>query len=130
MKIQKYNDYIKESDNSTDSSKIKDNSYITDVKELITKTVENNNEDFEEFINSFIKYPNETRIEGLINESDIYEFYLKYRNDIDEILNDIKFFDENPSQMGVFSLYEYIIIGTQMTIQEIVKKIKETITKE
>ena len=43
---------------------------------------------FSSFVESFIKNPEDVKIEGLINDSDIYEFYLKWRNDIDEILND------------------------------------------
>ena len=43
-----------------------------------------------DFIESFVRNPEESQIEGLINDSDIYDFYLKYRNQVDEILSKIK----------------------------------------
>ena len=43
---------------------------------------------------------------------------------IDEILNDIKFYDEIPSELNVFGLYDYIITGTNRSVQEIIKMIK------
>jgi hypothetical protein len=125
MKIKKYLQYLKESDDIQDAPEVQNSSEIeSELKDLIEKTIDNNNQEFDEFVNSFIKYPNETRIEGLIDESDIYEFYLKYRNEIDEILNEVNFFESIPSDLAVFSLYEYIIKGTQRTIEEVVKKFK------
>ena len=75
------------------------------------------------FKESFIKDPKEVKIEGLINDSDIYDFYLKYRNEIDELLGDINFYDEVPSEINVFGLYDYITKGTMKAVEEIVKKI-------
>jgi hypothetical protein len=80
---------------------------------------------FEEFVSAFIRNPEETQIEGLINDSDVYYFYLKYRNDIDELLSKIKFYDEVPSEITSFSLYDYVIKGTKKAISEIVTMISE-----
>jgi hypothetical protein len=44
-----------------------------------------------------------------------------YRNDIDEVLNDIKYFDEIPTENNSFGLYEYTLNGTKRTITEIIK---------
>ena len=41
--------------------------------------------DLKSFKDKFVKSPEDTKIEGFINDSDIYEFYLKFRNDIDEL---------------------------------------------
>jgi hypothetical protein len=98
---------------------------IDEVKSLIESTIENSGGDFESFIDSFIKEPNEVRIEGLINESDIYDFYLKYRNQIDESLNDINFYDNPPSEIGALGLYEYTIKGTMISVQEFVKQLSK-----
>ena len=49
---------------------------IDEVKSLIESTIENSGGEFKSFIDSFIKEPNEVKIEGLINESDIYDFYI------------------------------------------------------
>ena len=93
------------------------------VKELIDGTIEKSGGEFESFKESFLKDPKETKIEGLINDSDIYDFYLKYRNDIDEMLGDINFYDEVPSENNVFGLYDYVIQGTMKAVEEFVKKI-------
>ena len=102
-----------------------DNSKYTEIKDelksMIEKTIEKSGGEYKSFIESFIKDPKETKIEGLINDSDIYEFYLKFRNDIDEVLNDIKFFDEVPSESNTFGLYDYIIDGTSRSVEEVIK---------
>lgn len=110
-----FNSIIKE---QVDSSKYEE--MKSSIKELIENTVSNIGGDFKTFVKSFNQNPEDIKIEGLINDSDIYEFYLKWRNDIDEILNDINFFDNKPTDINVFGLYEYIIKGTVLAVKEIV----------
>jgi len=121
--IKNFLDYIKENtdieDITVDSDKY--TSLKEDIKSMIESTIENSGGEFDTFVNSYNRNPEDYKIEGLINDSDIYEFYLKHRNDIDEILNDIKFFDEVPTEMNAFGLYEYIIKGTERAVQELVK---------
>jgi len=121
--IKNFLDYIKENtdikDITVDSDKY--TSLKEDIKSMIESTIENSGGEFDTFVNSYNRNPEDYKIEGLINDSDIYEFYLKHRNDIDEILNDIKFFDEVPTEMNAFGLYEYIIKGTERSVQELVK---------
>lgn len=121
--IKNFLDYIKEStdieDITVDSDKY--TSLKEDIKSMIESTIENIGGEFDTFVNSYNRNPEDYKIEGFINDSDIYEFYLKHRNDIDEILNDIKFFDEVPTEMNAFGLYEYIIKGTERAVQELVK---------
>ena len=93
---------------------------IDEVKSLIEKTIEKSGGVFDTFIESYIKDPEEVKIEGLINDSDIYDFYLKYRNQIDDCLKDIKFYDRTATEVGAFSLYEYVIKGTNTSIKEFV----------
>jgi hypothetical protein len=130
--IKKYLQFITESDETqepetSDVSANPDESKFTEfkdeVKSMIEKTVENNGGDFESFKDKFIKTPEDIKIEGLINDSDIYDFYLKYRNDIDELLNDVKYFDEVPSESNTFGLYDYTINGTERAVSEIVKSL-------
>ena len=80
---------------------------IKDIISMIESTIENSGGEFDSFIDSYKKDPSSVKIEGLINDSDIYDFYLKNRNDIDEILNDIKFYDESPAENNTFGLYDY-----------------------
>jgi len=118
--IKRYLQFIKEADEP-----VKDNNkYVEmrdEIKSLIEKTIEKSGGEFKSFVDKFVKSPEDVKIEGLINDSDIYDFYLKFRNDIDELLNDIKYFDEVPSESNTFGLYDYIINGTEKAIIEAVK---------
>jgi len=124
--VKRYLQFINEANEEVqkvDSSKyteIKD-----EIKSMIEKTIENSGGEFTSFIDKFVKEPEEVKIEGLINDSDLYDFYLKFRNDIDEILNDIKFFGNAPSEVNAIGLYDYLIKGTQKAIEESVKLLTE-----
>ena len=130
--IKKYSQFIKEADEvetpETETQEVakpqSDNKYTDlkeEVKSMIEKTIEKSGGDFESFKDKFVKSPEDTKIEGFINDSDIYEFYLKFRNDIDELLNNVKYFDEVPSESNTFGLYDYIISGTERAVIEAVK---------
>lgn len=123
--IKRYTQFIKEADETNDDI-VKDNKYSDlkdEVKSMIEKTIEKSGGEFKGFVDKFVKSPEDTKIEGLINDSDIYEFYLKFRNDIDELLNDIKYFNEVPSESNTFGLYDYIINGTEKAVIEVVKSL-------
>ena len=130
--IKKYLQFIKEADEvetpETETQEIvkpqSDNKYTElkeEVKSMIEKTIEKSGGEFKSFVDKFVKSPEDTKIEGFINDSDIYEFYLKFRNDIDELLNNVKYFDEVPSESNTLGLYDYIISGTERAVIEIVK---------
>lgn len=106
-----------------------DDSKYTEVKEEINKMIENTIQksggELKSFIESFEKNPEDVKVEGFINDSDIYDFYLKFRNDVDEILNNIKFYDESPTEVNAFGLYEYVIKGTERAFMEVVKMINK-----
>jgi hypothetical protein len=138
--IKKYSQFINEADEPTtqvqtetpvESEGIKslDDSKYTEVKEEINKMIENTIQksggELKSFIESFEKNPEDVKVEGFINDSDIYDFYLKFRNDIDEILNNIKFYDESPTEVNAFGLYEYVIKGTERAFMEVVKMINK-----
>lgn len=116
--IKKYFDYIKE-DISDDYKEIKDK-----VISLIQDTIdeEKQYDSVDEFVDSYIK-KGDIDIRGLIKQDDLYQFYLDWRNDIDEILNNINFFDEVPSKMNSIGLYDYIITGVKKAVKEVVKMI-------
>lgn len=128
--IKKYLEYIKEADendnvlNNDDVTTPDENKYSElkeEIKSLIEDTIENSGGEYDSFVDSFIKNPEDVKIEGLINESDIYDFYLKFRGEVDELLNDIKFYDEIPSELNVNGLYDYVIKGTEKAVIESVK---------
>jgi site-specific DNA-adenine methylase len=128
--IKRYNDFIRTTNESLRndlSPKLSDKykSLKEDLIELIEKSLKtSDSKTFEDFLKAYVKNPEDTQIEGLISDADIYEFYLKYRNDVDEILSEIKFYDEKPSEMGVFGVYDYIIKATKKAILESVKLIQ------
>lgn len=133
--IKKYIQFINEADETVEpeskeaagdpivDNKNKYSEVREEIKSMVEKTIEKSGGEFKSFVESFLKTPEDVKIEGLINDSDIYDFYLKWRNDIDEILNDVKFYDESPSDLSVFGLYDYLIKGTERSISEFVKEL-------
>jgi hypothetical protein len=128
--IKKYLQFIKEADETIEAKstdKSQDSGKYTElkdeVKSMIEKTIEKNGGEFKSFVDKLSKSPDDTKIEGFINDSDIYEFYLKFRNDIDELLNNVKYFNQVPSESNTFGLYDYIIKGTEKAVLEIIKEL-------
>ncbi len=92
-----------------------------EIERLIEKSVGTESRKLiADFIEEYNRSPEDTVIEGLINDSDIYDFYLMWRNDIDDVLSAINFFDEIPSEEKVYSLYDYIIVGTKRAVREVI----------
>lgn len=112
MRIRRFNEDI---DLNNDFESLKD-----DIMEMITNSVNTSNIDvISEFITSYINEPDNTFIEGFVNDSDVYEFYLKYINDIDKILNDINYFENSPESKGTLGLYDYLVKGTRDAVKQI-----------
>jgi hypothetical protein len=133
MRISNYLQFINEDLVSDLSTKISDKN--KDIKEDLVKMIQKsiNSEDpklFNDFIESFVRNPEDSQIEGLINDSDVYDFYLKYRNQVDEILSEIKFYENKPSDIDSFGLYDFIIKGTKKAIEDLVSDIKGEISGE
>jgi hypothetical protein len=126
--IKKYYQFINEAEEAVGETTEKDSSKFTEVKDeiksMIEETIKKSGGEFVSFVDAFKKNPEDVKVEGFINDSDIYDFYLKWRNDIDEKLNDIKFFDQMPSKNNSFGLYEYIIKGTEKAFKEFVNDLK------
>ena len=77
-----------------------------------------------EFIDEYLRDSEKNKINGLTEKSDIISFWEQYVNDIDEVLSEIKFFNESPSDMGCYSSYDYIEKLTEKAIKEILMAIK------
>lgn len=132
MKLLRYNQFINEAlkDDFSPSLDTKYKGVKEDLIEMIEKSIKSDDKEvFLKFIDSYIKNQEDNSIEGLINDSDVYDFYLKYRNDIDEVLNEIKYFDDTPSEDNVYGVYEYTIKATKKAIAEFVRLIKEETNK-
>lgn len=132
--IKRYSQFINEAEvqdsieetpgvRSLDDSKYTE--VIEEIQKMIDNTIQKSGGELNSFIESFEKNPEDVKVEGFINDSDIYDFYLKFRNDVDEILNNLKFYDEAPTEVNAFGLYEYVIKGTERAFMEVVKMINK-----
>lgn len=96
------------------------------VMEIIQKSVNSTEESvIGEFIESYLKDSEATNIEGLINDSDVWDFYVKWTNEIDDVLNTIKWFDEVPSENNTFGVYDFVVKSTRRAVKEVISDIKE-----
>jgi hypothetical protein len=95
----------------------------TELIEMVEEST--NTDDIElqiETINSYIE-DSDTTIIGLVNDSDIFDFYLKHRNQLDIVLTEIDHFNVLPTKIGVStSVYDYLVESTKIAIQETFKK--------
>ena len=142
MKVRKYTDYLVENLNIEDiTSKFSDEytELKTDLIEMIEETMKNTRNtdlrmtDIEDFITDYISSGKDAKlIDKLIEDNDVFNFYLKHQSDIDSFLYDgSKYMDETPVEHNVYTLYDVIMDGTKHTILEILKVIqKESFNKE
>lgn len=77
----------------------------------------------DEYISSGYKKENEV-ISEFVEDNDIFNFYLKYKGDIDELLTDKEFFDQPGKDNDIFSLYDYVIVGTKLAVYNCVETIQ------
>lgn len=131
MKIFKFANFINEDLSDDFSAQLSDENkdIKTELLKMIQQSVNSEDKDvFVEFMDAFIENPSDSKIEGLINGSDIQDFYKKFSGEIDEILSDVNFYDEKPSEMDCFSLYDYTVKGTMKAVEDLVKDIKSEIS--
>lgn len=94
-----------------------------DILDLIENTIQTDSKEaLKEFIESYLK--GDSKIEGFINDADIYEFYLKYTDSIDAILESIDYFSRVPKDDNIFGVYQYIIESTKKSMDKILKDIR------
>ena len=120
--IKKWYEFVFEDQNNSDlniSDEIK-----SELKKMIQKTIDNKGGEYESFIDKLLNDNEDVKIEGLINDSDIFDFYLKWRNDLDKILNSSNFFEKSPKDLDKVGLYEYVVECTNSAILYIVKSLK------
>lgn len=128
MEIKSYTQFLNEDiDNEGSASSEQYQEIRNDISEMIEKSLKtSDSKTVKDFISAYLRNPDDSSIEGLVNDSDVYEFYLKYRNDIDELLSNIKFYDEIPSEINSYSLYDYVIKGTKKAISELMTDIADS----
>jgi len=140
MQIKKYSSFLFEKLDFDDIKERLDDSYIDLKSELIemiddtlksTKNSEITMIDLEDFISDYISSGKDANmINNLIEDNEIFNFYLKFQSDIDELLNEIKYMEETPKEHNVFSLYDVIIDGTKQSILESLETIQNELFKK
>lgn len=122
----KYKDFLKENLQDTYKDKITEHygSLKRGILDLLDSSVENAT-DLENFINTYIENPDSNSITDFIENDDIFNFYLKFEANIDEICVDKEYFDKAPKDNDVFSLYEFVISGTKFALLECLKLMKD-----
>jgi len=133
-KIEKFKNYIVEKLDINDiEQRLGDkyaelkNGLIILIEDSLKTTKENNVNmiDIENFIGDYISSGKDaSMIDGVIEDNDIFNFYLKYQSDIDELLNATKYMDLSPKENNVYSLYDVVIDGTKQSILESIKMIQ------
>lgn len=135
MKLKKYDDFLFEALDMEDIKlKLKGN-YIElkkDLIDLIEETLKGSKNDtfnmidFDNFLNDYIASGKESRmIDFLVEDNDIFNFYLKNQSDIDHLLNETRYMDETPKSNDVYSLYDFIIDGTKQAVLKTIENIKK-----
>jgi hypothetical protein len=79
------------------------------ILDLLDKALNSDATKLQDFVNKFIDPESEEILDGFVEDADIFDFYLKYQSDIDQILLDHNYYDDLPE---VESLYDYVIDGT------------------
>ncbi len=117
--MRKFTLYLKEAEEVQIDTNLKD-----ELTDMIKKSLNtSDSKTVEDFISAYKKDSEKNQIEGLINNADIYDFYLKYDEDIDEILTKNNFYDKSPKELNVFSLYDYIIVGTKKAVNLLINSL-------
>ena len=126
-----YPEYLYESLEDKVKEKLSQN--FTSLKSGILNLIENSVQDPNELVNvqnfiaDYIKEPNSGNLISFVEDNDIFDFYLKYQVDIDQLCNDNGFYDDTPKSKNIFSLYSFVIEGTKFAVVEGMKIIQEEV---
>jgi len=126
MKIRDFSTYLNEALDMTEIEEQIGESFPElkkDLLDLIDMTLEASDiknvkkEDLNDFMTDYITAGKDAdMIDELIEDNDIFNFYLKHQSDFDELLNDTGYMEKSPQENNVFSLYDVTIDGTKQGI--------------
>jgi len=90
---------------------------------LIEDSVENTEElvEVQNFINKSSENLDDSPLVGFIDDGHIFNFYMKYQADIDEVCNNNNWFNKTASEENVNSLYGYMISGSKFAVKQCLK---------
>jgi hypothetical protein len=99
---------------------------------LLDNSVENSDEliNVQNFINQYIEDDENATMVGLVDDAEIFEFWNKYKEQIDEICSDKKYFDKSPTENNIFSVYAFMINATKFAVKETLKSLENDLFSE
>lgn len=127
--IKRYSEYIREAEEAVKKKASGSDDIKADVKEKIESTIKKSGGEYSAFVDKFIKDPESVQIEGLIGDDQIYDFWLKHENDIDELLNSVGFFDQSPVSMNVIGVYKYVVSSARKAVELVVGMLRDEISE-
>lgn len=130
----KYKEFLHESLDDKFKDKLTDKyrSFKRGLLIILENSVENPDKlvNVQNFINNYIDDPNSKTLVGLVDDADIFDNYLKYQNNIDEICTDKAYFDKSPKENNISSLYVFVTNGTKFAVLECLKLLQSELFKE
>ena len=129
----KYKDFMFESLEDKFKDKISDNESLKrGILLLLDNSVEDSDNlvNVQNFINSYIKDSEKVTLVGLIDDAEIFDFWNKYKSEIDEVLKNQGFFDKTPTENNIFSIYDMMIHGTKIAVQQTMKSLEKDLFSE
>ena len=135
MKIKNFTTYLTEDIDLTELEEEVGESFPElkmDLLDLINLTLEETSdiknvkkEDLNDFFTNYITAGKDSEmIDQLVEDNDIFNFYLKHQSDFDELLNDTGYMEKTPQENNVFSLYDVVIDGTKQGIWNLIEIIQ------
>jgi len=89
------------------------------ILKMIDETLETEElVDAQNYMSDYVKNPESGKLENFVENNEIFNFYLKYQADIDELCNDENYFNNTMTQRNLFSLYDVIMDGTKFAVKE------------
>lgn len=115
MRVLKYNDIL----NEANEDEINNLNFIDNILDIFSESIGTDDKStLNKSISTYISDDESIAIKGLTNDSDIYDFFIKYTNDIDKVLKEINHYDKTPNDLNALGLYDYIIVSTKLAIKE------------
>ena len=130
---EKYSDFMYESLEDKYKDKVSGDyeSLKRGILLLLDNSVENNElVNVQNFINEYIEDDENATLVGLVDDAEIFEFWNKYKDQIDEICSDKQYFDKTPTENNIFSVYQFMISATKFAVKETMKNLENDLFSE
>lgn len=124
----KFKDFMYESLEDKFKDKLSDDnqSIKRGILLLLDDSIENSDNlvNVQNFINKYLENDKSVTLVGLINDGEIFDFWNKYKEEIDNICKTNNYFEKTPSENNVFSVYDFMINATKFSVKKIMKNLE------